>query len=259
MRKNLTGELIAEFIGTALLVFLGNFVVATAILYGAYQGQWQPSILWGITVATIVYAVGSVSGAHINPAVTLANALFRQMPWSKAIAYMVTQVIGGFAGAALLHALIAPVLSAQGLNETTARIFSTFPGEGLPNGNAFLIEIMLTFFLVTVILAINDPKNAGAPKAGMGAVIVGITVALLVGIGGPWTMASLNPARDLGPRLWMAVAGFGEIPFSGSNGYWWVPIFGPLVGGGVLAGLVYDQLISRFIPTSAEEQEKKAA
>jgi glycerol uptake facilitator protein len=258
MRNNLWGELTSEFIGTALLIFLGDGVVATAVLYGAYQGQWQPSILWGLSVALCVYVVGAVSGAHFNPAVTIALGLFRKFPTGKILPYIAAQVVGGFAGAALLHGIIAPVLHAKGFNAETARIFSTYPGAGFPNFNAFLMEAVLTMFLVLVILAIGDARAAGAPKAGMGAIVVGLAVALLVGIGGPWTMAALNPARDLGPRLWMAIAGWGSIAIPGPNNYFWVPILGPIVGGGILAGLVYDGLVGRFIP-SVDEAKREAA
>jgi len=253
--KNLKGALASEFIGTAILVFFGDAVVATAILFGAYQGQWQPSVLWGLTVMGACYVVGAVSGAHINPAVTLANALFRKFGWMKAIYYWIAQMAGGFAGAALLHAVISPVLNAKGLDATTARIFSCFPGEGVTTLSAFGWEVMLTLFLVLVILGISDAAADG-PKFGLGTVVVGGMVALLVGIGGPWTMASMNPARDLGPRLWMLVAGWGDTALG--NGYWWVPVVGPLVGGGVIAGLVYDYVIHPFIP-SVMEKGKKAA
>lgn len=257
MRKNFSGELTAEFIGTFLLVFLGDLVVATAILYGAYQGQWQPSILWGLTVAAAVYIVGAVSGAHINPAVTLAMALFRKFPWPKAFGYMGAQLAGAFAGAAVLHGVIAPVLATKGFTEETARIFSTYPGAGFPPINAFYMEILLTMVLVMVIMAIGDAKISGLPVAGLGTIIVGATVALLVGVGGPWTMASLNPARDLGPRIWMFIAGWGDIALPGPNNYFWVPVLGPLVGGGLVAGFLYDNLVSKFIPAPASE--KKAA
>ena len=256
MKQSLTGALTAEFIGTALLVLLGDGVVATAVLYGSYQGQWQPSVLWGLTVMGIVYIIGAVSGAHINPAVTLAQAIFRKFGWMKAIYYMIAQVLGAFAGAALLYVIIAPVLATKGLNADTARIFSCFPGAGFPHINAFLLEIVLTMFLVLVILGISDSRNAGAPGFGLGTIVVGATVALLVGIGGPWTMASLNPARDFGPRMFMLVAGWGESAMGA--GYWWVPVLGPLVGGGIVAGLIYDFLIHPFIPVSADA-EKKAA
>ncbi len=260
MRKNLQGELLAEFIGTGLLVLFGDAVVASAILYGAYGGQWEPSVLWGLTVMCIIYAVGAVSGAHINPAVTLAQAIFRNFGWGRAFAYMGAQLAGGFAGAAILHAIIAPVLATQGFTETTARIFSTYPGEGFPPINAFFMELMLTAFLVLVVLAVSDSKNSAvAPKGGMAALVIGLTVALLVGIGGPWTMASLNPARDLGPRLWMAIAGWGSIAIPGPNAYFWVPVLGPFVGGGLVAGFLYDKLVRVHIVEPEEEPEEKVA
>jgi glycerol uptake facilitator protein len=257
VKQSIWGALTAEFIGTALLVFLGDGVVATAVLFGAYQGQWQPSVLWGLSVTTVVYVIGAVSGAHINPAVTLAQAIFRKFGWMKAVYYWIAQMLGGFGGAALLFAVIKPVLDTKGMTDATARIFSCFPGANVTTTSAFLMEVILTMMLVLVILGINDAKNEGAPKAGMGALIVGATVALLVGIGGPWTMASLNPARDLGPRLWMLVAGWDPTIALGGS-YWWVPVVGPLVGGGIVAGLIYDYLVHPFIP-GVSESEKKVA
>jgi glycerol uptake facilitator protein len=256
VKQNIWGALTSEFIGTALLVFLGDGVVATAVLFGAYQGQWQPSILWGLTVMGVCYIIGQVSGAHINPAVTLAMAIFRKFGWMKAVYYWIAQMLGGFGGAALLFAVIKPVLDTKGLTAETARIFSCFPGANVTTTSAFLMEIILTMVLVLVIMGTGDAKNEGAPKNGLGTVVVGATVALLVGIGGPWTMASLNPARDLGPRLFMLVAGWGDAALGA--GYWWVPVVGPLVGGGIVAGLVYDYLVHPFIPGVAESEKKVA-
>lgn len=266
-KKGYIGELLAEFIGTGFLILLGNGVVATAILYGAYQGQWQPSILWGLTVTMIVYAVGGVSGAHINPAVTIAVSLFRGFPKNKVLPYIVAQVAGAFAGAGLLHLIISPKLVAfeaaknmargSAASELTARIFSTYPGADFPPFNAFLMEMFLTLCLVLFILAMTDDRQGGAPKHGLTPLAVGALVALLVGIGGPWTMAAINPARDFGPRLWMAISGWGSVAIPGPGNYFWVPIAGPIVGG-VLAGLVYDGLIRKYLPASVEV-EKKAA
>ncbi|MFZ5816569.1 MAG: MIP/aquaporin family protein [Bacillota bacterium] len=267
MRKTFTGELMAEFLGTALLVLLGNGVVATAILMGAYQGQWQPSILWGLTVAGLVYIFGGVSGAHFNPAVTLTVAFFRDFPKAKILPYILAQVAGGFAGSAVLHGLISSRLTAfeasknivrdTAAGEATARIFSTYPGTDVSAMNAFFIEIVITMMLLMVILAITDNRQAGAPQGGLGPVVVGATVALLVGIGGPWTMAALNPARDLGPRLWMAVAGWGPTAVPGPGGYMWVPILGPIVGG-ILAGFVYENLVRPYLPAAAPASDKAA-
>lgn len=267
MRKTFMGELLAEFLGTALLVLLGNMVVATAILYGAYQGQWQPSILWGLTVMGLVFIFGGVSGAHFNPAVTITVGLFRGFPKAKILPYILAQVAGGFIGSAVLYGLIGNRLTAfeaskniirnTAAGEATARIFATYPGADISMWNAFFIEVAITMVLLMVILAIGDDRQEGAPKNGLGPVIVGATVALLVGIGGPWTMASLNPARDFGPRLWMAVAGWGPtaIP-GGANFYMLAPILGPIVGG-ILAGLIYDGLVRQYLPVA--KPEKKAA
>jgi glycerol uptake facilitator protein len=266
MRKTYSGELLAEFLGTGLLVLLGDFVVATAILFGAYQGQWQPSILWGLTVMILVYIFGGVSGAHFNPAVTITLALFRDFPKAKVLPYILAQVAGGFAGAGVLHGLIGSKLAAfeaannivrnTAAGEATARIFSTYPGAGISTTSGFFIEVVLTMALLMLILATGDNRQEGAPKGGLGPVVVGATVALLVGIGGPWTMASLNPARDFGPRLWMAIAGWGSTALPGPNFYVVAATIGPIVGG-ILAGWIYEGLVRPYLAASTEE--KKAA
>lgn len=266
MNKVTSGELLGEFFGTGFLVLLGNGVVATAILFGAYQGQWQPSILWGLTVMVVVYVFGGVSGAHINPAVTIGVGLFGGFPKSKILPYILAQITGAFAFSAILHLLIGGKLAAyeaaNGIvrnaasGEGTARIFSTYPGADVSQFAAFGIEIMLTMVLVMVVMAIGDSRQAGRPMGGTAPVIVGGLVALLVGIGGPWTMAAINPARDLGPRLWMSVAGWGQTAIPGHDMYAWVPIAGPIVGA-LLAGFLYFGVIRQYLP--AAETEKKAA
>lgn len=257
MKNNLTGELISEFIGTGLLVLLGDAVVATATIFGSYGGQWQPSILWGLTVAMLVYIFGGVSGAHFNPAVTIGVSLFGSFPKGKVVPFIIAQVAGAFAGAAVLHGIIGGKLAefeaakgiargaAQGV--TTASIFSCFPGAGVSPMVAFFIEVVLTMMLLLIVFSTGDDRNATMPKGGLGAAVVGLMVALAVGIGGPWTMASLNPARDFGPRLWLALAGWGANAFPGPNGYFWVPSVGPIVGA-IVAGLIWTKLVAPYLP-----------
>lgn len=258
MKDNLKGELISEFIGTALLCLIGDGIVATATLWsGTYGGQWEVSILWGLTVALLVYIFGGVSGAHFNPAVTIALGAFGGFPKKKIIPYIAAQIVGGFCGAGILHGLIGAkmaefeaannIVRSQATGLTTAKFFSCFANTGVSNGIAFLIEIVLTFMLVAIVFSTGEPRNGNMPKGGLGPVIVGFVVALGVGFGGPWTMASMNPARDLGPRIWMAVAGWGSNAFPGPNGYFWVPSLGPIVGG-LLAGLVWVYLVKPYLP-----------
>lgn len=257
MKDNLKGELIAEFLGTALLCLLGNGVVATATLWNAYGGQWQPSILWGLTVALLVYIFGGVSGAHFNPAVTIALGVFGGFPKNKILPFIIAQVAGGFVGAAALHGLIAPkmaefetannIVRSQASGLTTAKFYSCFAADGVGLGIAFFFEVVLTFMLLAVVFSTGEPRNSVMPKGGLGPITVGLVVALAVGIGGPWTMASLNPARDLGPRIWLAVAGWGANAFPGPNGYFWVPTVGPIVGG-LLAGAVWVYLVKPYLP-----------
>lgn len=262
------GELISEFIGTFLLVLLGDGVVAVAILTGAYSGQWQPSVLWGLTVTMIIYATGAVSGTHINPAVTLTMAAFRGFPRAKVLPYIAAQMAGGFLGAAALYGMMAPmftkfeaaknIVRGTAASEQTARVFSTYPHADLPAFNAFLVEIALTFCLLFVILAVTDGKNGMAPQGNFGPYVIGALVALLVGVGGPLTMAAINPARDWGPRIFAALAGWGTVAIPGPNGYAWVPLLGPVVGG-LVAGVVYDRFVRSYIPGVTQQKSTDVA
>ncbi len=260
MVENWRGKYLSEYLGTMFLILLGNGVVAVAVLTGAFSGQWQPAVLWGLTVALIVYATGAISGAHINPAVTITMAAYRGFPKEKILPYISFQVLGAFTGAAILYGLLSPLIkgyeAAQGIvrgaagSEQTALIFSTFPHPELPVINAFFIEVVLTAFLLLFILSLTDERNSGAGQATP--LVIGLVVALLVGIGGPLTMAAINPARDFGPRLFTFFAGWGSIAIPGPNNYFWVPILGPITGG-LLGGFIYTYLLRPFIPHEEEE------
>lgn len=264
--KGLTSELIAEFIGTALLVLFGDLVVAMAVFNGAYAGQWQPSVLWGATVTLVVYATGAVSGAHINPAVTLGLAAFRGFPKAKVLPYMIAQVIGGAVGAAVLYIMTSPLFAAfetaknivrnTDAGVATAKIFATYPGANVDVAHGFLIEIVLTAMLFMVIIAIGDDRSPLKVGSNLGPLFVGLAVALLVGVGGPLTMASMNPARDFGPRLFMVLAGWGSTAIPGPNGYVLAGSIAPFVGA-LVGGLLYDFGIRAGVVPAASQ--KKAA
>lgn len=260
MKKgNLAGELIAEVFGTFILILLGDGVVANVGLaprLAAPAYNWNTIVFgWCFAVVVAVYVAGGVSGAHLNPAVTLAMAVRRGFPWRKVIPYWIAQVLGGFLGALGVYLAYMGGLQAAGM----PNVWCTGPGSvfgqafwggqgAAPVGsytllNAFVCEVLGTAVLLWGILGSGDSKNLGV-GANLGPLLVGFTV-LGVGLslGGPSGYA-INPARDFGPRLFGLVAGTQGL-FDSS--YWLVaPILGPLVGG-VLGILAYDLLIVPFL------------
>ncbi|OCL26865.1 aquaporin [Orenia metallireducens] len=244
-KNNLYGECLAEVIGTAILLFFGAATVANLVLLQADIGQWELSLLWGLAVAMAVYITGGVSGAHINPAVTVALASVGDFPWKKVLPYCIAQTIGAFIGAAGAYFIYAE----QFLEKTGANvgIFSTFAMNNIGNFKAMLIELILTAILLLGIMAMGDVFNSTAPKGLGGAISVGLLVATIGGTAGRLTGFAINPARDFGPKLFTALAGWGSIPFTKHNFYFWVPIIGPLLGG-ILGAIIYKRLIRPYLP-----------
>jgi glycerol uptake facilitator protein len=233
--------------------------VATAVLTGAQVGIFQVAIVWGVAIATAIYLTGSLSGAHLNPAVTLAFAAWNDFPWRKVPRYITAQFVGAFVASMVLYAIYHGVLGAYESShqivrgapgsEATAMIFGEFfPNPGgrpltesaravvsLPT--AFLVEALGTGVLVLVIFGSIDEQNRSRPQ-GLAPLTIGLTITILISLLGPLTMAGFNPARDLAPRLFSALAGWGRIPFA-VNGAGWMtvyvlaPVAGALVGGGI--------------------------
>ena len=260
MKKLIPAWCVGEFFGTFLLVFFGCGSVAAAVLLGAQAGIFQVAIVWGLGIATAIFLTGALSGAHLNPAVTCALATCGDFPARRVPAYVAAQMSGAFAAAAALHGMFAGPLRAYEIargivrgaagSEATAMIFGEFfPNPGgkaldaaaralVSPSAAFGIEVLGTAVLVLVIFCVTDARNAGRPRE-LTPVVIGLTVTLLISLIGPLTMACFNPARDLGPRLWSAVAGWGTVPFT-ANGWGWLTVYvvAPLLGGQV-GGIVY--------------------
>ncbi|MCD9463493.1 MIP family channel protein [Photobacterium phosphoreum] len=254
----LIGECLAEFIGTGLLIFFGVGCVAAMKLTGADFGQWEISIMWGLGVAIAIYVTAGVSGAHLNPAVTIALASFHGFNKRKVLPYIMAQVLGAFAAAALIYGLYSNLFTDYETSHNiirgtvasldTASIFSTFPHPSLSFSGAFAVEFTITAVLMFAILAIGDDKN-GAPRGAMGPLLIGLLIAVIGGSLGPLTGFAMNPARDFGPKLLTFFAGWDSVALTGAKDipYFIVPILAPICGA-LFGGWAYPKLMGIYLP-----------
>jgi glycerol uptake facilitator protein len=257
MKKQFAGELISEAVAMFIIIAFGDSVAAMYSLYdpSPYQNDyWGVCIAWGLAVAIAIYATGSISGCHANPAITLALALYRKFSWRKVLPYCLAQTIGALLGACIVYLLFVPIIDRFNLTNHLTRaaggaagVFVTHPATGITVLHAFGDEIVLTAFLVFGIFAITEQYNEMAPGANFGALIIGFLVALIGASMGYLEAWAINPARDLGPRLFCFFTGWGNSAFPSPLSYWWVPILGPLLGGAV-GGAAYQLLIHPFLP-----------
>ena len=253
MKPTLTAELMAEFLGTLVLILFGNGVVAMVLLFGSgipgeivKGGYTNITLAWGLAVTMGVYVAGKITGAHLNPAVTVALAAFRGFPWSKVIPYSIAQVAGAFVAAAIVFwNYHLAFLKADPQLDHTAGVFTTFPAfpEALSAG--LLDQTIGTALLLLMIFAITDERNQ--PPAQLGPLMIGLVVVVIGMAFGGMHGYAINPARDFGPRLFTVVAGFKNNGLTDGSMVFWVPIVGPLLGG-LIGGFVYDMGIRRFLP-----------
>jgi len=260
MKKNsLTGELSAEFFGTMILILFGVGVVAQVVtnqdkgLGGHDSIAWA----WGIGVTLGVYVAARLSGAHLNPAVTIALAAFKGFEWRKVLPYSLAQTAGAFVAALIVRFVYADLINAMDPGHTikTQGIFSTLPGNGsgpVSIPTAFFDQIVGTAILVFVIFALTTALN-NPPMANLGPVVVGL---LVVGIGMAWGANAgyaINPARDFGPRLASLVTGYSTAMFDQNGGlYFWLPIVAPIIGG-LVGGALFHYLVERYLPDAEVE------
>ncbi|GHF83661.1 glycerol uptake facilitator protein [Amycolatopsis bartoniae] len=249
----LAGEVLAEFAGTMILILFGVGVVAQVAAAGI-GGHDSIAWAWGLGVVLGVFVSARISGGHLNPAVTVALAVFRDFSWRKVAPYVLAQTAGAFVAALLVRWNYGEVLSAADPGHTikTQGVFSTLPGNGtLPVSDlgALRDQIIGTAILLFLIAAITDVRNL-VPPQWASPIVVG---AVVVGIGMAWGTDAgyaINPARDFGPRLASFLTGYhGAWHDQYGDLYFWVPIVGPLIGGVVGVGL-YRLLVGRFLPTA---------
>jgi glycerol uptake facilitator protein len=256
MKTKLSGELAAEFVGTLVLILFGNGVVAMVKLFGSgvpgeivNGGFTNITLGWGLGVTMGCYIAGRISGAHLNPAVTIALAAFRGFPWRKVVPYILVQTAGAFVAAAIVFWNYLPAFHKvdPGLDHT-AGIFTTFPAFPELLSAGLLDQTIGTALLLLLVFAITDERNQ-PPGANLTPVMIGsIVVAIGIAFGGMHGYA-INPARDFGPRLFTVVAGFKNNGLTDGAPVFWVPIVGPILGG-ILGAAVYDFGVRRFLPES---------
>lgn len=277
----LTACCLAEAAGTFILVFLGLGVVHAAVLTGAQAGLGQVAAVWGAAVTLAILVTGGVSGAHINPAITVAMAVWGRHPWGRVGPYVASQFAGAALAAAVLFLAFGPYLAEKerlkgvvrggpGSDITAMCYGEYFPSPGaLAEGStpydpdkraafdalvspatAFFIELVGTAVLAVVVFAVTDSRNPAAPLSRLAPAFIGLTVACLVSVIAPLTQACFNPARDLGPRLVAYLTGWGAVAFPGPRG-WVLTVYAlaPILGA-VLGGAVYLYLVRPGLPPS---------
>lgn len=278
----------AETVGTFVLVFFGTGAVHAAVLTGAQHGLWQVAVVWGIAVSLAIYATGAISGAHLNPAITVALMGLRGFPARKAPAYIASQLVGAVLAAAVLFGLYSNIIrnfeSVQGIvrgtpgSERSAMVYGEyFPNPDTAHGlhwsdvsvshvQAMTAEAIGTAFLAFFIFAVTDVRNASGPRSRLRPFCIGLTVAIVISVIAPLTQAGLNPARDFGPRLFAYFAGWGAIAIPGPRGgfltvYILSPILGAVVGGAVYQSLIAPRLqrANQPVPNPASAQHEGEA
>jgi glycerol uptake facilitator protein len=259
----LKGQCIAEFLGTALFLFIGAGCVAALKLAGVSLGQWEISIIWGIGVSMGVYLTAAVSGGHLSPAVSIALWLFGNFERRKVVPYIVSQMLGAFVGVAVVYFLYYNLFfdfeqanhMVRGSVESLqlAGIFSTYPNAHITVIQAFFVETVITAILLCLIVALTDDGN-GIPRGPLAPLLIGLLIAVIGASMGPLTGFALNPARDFGPKVFAYLAGWGKVAFTGGRDipYFLVPLIAPVVGG-CLGAFGYRALIGHHLPSAVTE------
>ena len=273
MKENLSMKFARQFtgelIGTFIMCFLGIGAVATATLFGALTGPGQVGLVWGLAIAIGIYVTRNLSDAHFNPAVSLCMIIAGKMKVRDLPAYLAGQCVGAFLAAGSLWLLfgdsVAKNLSNNGLTMSTNSIGSAatiwcevFPNTAngtVPMTVGAFAEGFAVFLLCLVILSLTSDENKGKPSAVIAPLFIGLTITVLINVVGPLTDAGLNPARDVMPRLWAALVGWGSICF-GNNVLETIIVYvvGPFVGG-IVAALAYRYILKPLHLSAGKEDE----
>jgi glycerol uptake facilitator protein len=278
MKKSWIGNYIGETIGVFIIVFFGCGLLHSAILHNQVSGVFQASVGWGFAVALAVWMGGALSGAHYNPAVTIALAWRRGFPWSQVLPYIVAQIVGGFLGAvalgtiystditafaaannivktdanglllALMYAPYSPHPGMFGIvNAGTAEAANQMAAEWAPWWIGTITEFLATALLMGGILNFLD-ENQGFKPGSWFPLALGVLVTMIVFVTAPLSMTSLNPARDLGPRIWLALNGYGQWAFPGfqGGGSTVATVIGPILGA-LFGAFMFDKFVRPYM------------
>lgn len=287
MSPSLRACCVAELIGTFLLVFFGTGAVHVAVLFGDLVGLWQVGIVWGVAIMLAIFTIGPISGGHINPAISIALWLWGTFPGRRVMPYIVAQLVGAFAAAALLFALFSSYLAAMEVkkgvergqpgSEITAMCYGEYypnpaaiaPGDEKYNrgryesldlmvstNTAFVAELIGTAILGFVVAFSTRSRNSRI-AGNLVPVFIGLTVTVLICVIAPLTQACFNPARDLGPRLFAALVGWGEVAIPTTRGWGFLLVYvaGPIAGASAGMGLV--DLLTRLEAGDRRLEEEK--
>jgi len=263
-QKQLQRECAAEFCGTVVMIMFGQGVVAQTLLsddHGDHGEYLSINIAWGLGVLFGILMSGGVSGAHLNPAVTLSLATHRRFPWRKVLPFMFSQIAGAFFASAVVFAVYLDALREFDGGERaisgefgTAAIFCTFPQPFLSVIGGFIDQVVGTALLMAGIFAIGDERNKTIDEGSKPFAVALLVVAIGTAFGFNCGYA-INPARDFGPRLFISIAGWGEAAWSDGTGnvggWWWVPIVGPAVGG-LVGSYFYQMLVGLHHPDETD-------
>ncbi|KAN0064103.1 hypothetical protein ACQY0O_003267 [Thecaphora frezii] len=248
-------EFLAELMASMLLLVIGTSVDCQVALSKGFKssggGYPNQNWAWGLAVMATIYLSGGRSGAHVNPAITLALAVFRGFPWKQVPVYWSAQLLGAFLGSAVTYSLYLPAINdyeggshvrTLSGDHATGKLFVTVPQLVTTAASGFGFELVATAIVTVMVLAVGDETNA-PPGDGMTALVLGLTIAM-VGMSLGWASGqALSPSRDLGPRLWLTCMGYGKELWTHDSSWW---IYGPQAGcfsGALLGGLIYDLTI----------------
>ncbi|UAJ64839.1 MIP/aquaporin family protein [Candidatus Schneideria nysicola] len=260
---SLKGQCIAEFFGTGLLVFFGIGSVVGMKIMDIPYGQWEICMIWGLSATIAIYFASPLSGAHLNPAVTVAFWLSSSFQSKKVIPYIFSQMLGAFFATVLVYILYyncfyeyihSPIHTHESVKYINLiNMFSTYPDSHISFYKAFFIETIITSILLCLILFFI---NIISYKPFL-PLLIGIVITLIGSSVGKLTGFALNPARDLSPKIFTYLIGWGSIAFTGGTNipYFLVPLFAPILGG-CLGALTYNKLIKPYLPKEIIEKSK---
>ncbi|XP_058270870.1 aquaporin-3b [Hemibagrus wyckioides] len=262
IRNLLMRQALAECLGTLILVMFGCGAVAQLVLSEGSHGMFLTvNFAFGFAATLGILVCGQVSGGHLNPAVTFALCILGREPWKKFPVYFIFQTVGAFLGSGIIFGMYFDALweyrkgSLIVLGENaTAGIFATFPSKHLSLVNGFFDQVIGTAALIVCILAIVDPYNNPIPR-GLEAFTVGFVV-LVIGLSMGFNSGyAVNPARDLGPRIFTSIAGWGSEVFTVNDYWFFVPIFAPFIGA-MVGVLVYQLMVGYHLEGESQEREE---